>query len=143
MATKLPKPFKKYVDKYYVPSFGEFPLNPADRMALGIEIAPEFTEALEEYRARALYQGALDDKTKQLMAVSHLAARASAGTYWHAKAARKYGASWAELHKAVEIAALFNGFSAINEGAQALVRLWKEEQGVKEKKGAKGKGRPR
>ncbi len=138
---KMPKKFKKYVDKYYVPSFGEFPLFPNQRMSLGIEHAPDFTEALEEFRAKALYDGALDDKTRQLMALSHLAARASAGSYWHAKAARHYGASWAELHKAVEIAALFNGFSAINEGGQALVRLWREEQEAGGKKVKAPKGR--
>jgi alkylhydroperoxidase/carboxymuconolactone decarboxylase family protein YurZ len=141
MAAKLPKKFQKYVDKTYIASFGEFPLFPNQRMALGIEHAPAFTEALEEYRMKALYEGPLDDKTKQLMAVSHLAARASAGTYWHAKAARTYGASWGELHKAVEIAALFNGFSAINEGGQALVRLWREEQEAKGKKVRKTEGR--
>ncbi len=141
MAGKLPKALRKYVDKYYVPSFGEFPLFPNQRMTLGAELAPAFTEALEAFRAEALYEGALDDKTKQLMALSHLAARASAGTYWHAKAARKYGATWAELHKAVEIAALFNGFSAINEGGQALVRLWREEQEAKGKKVKAPKGR--
>jgi alkylhydroperoxidase/carboxymuconolactone decarboxylase family protein YurZ len=141
MADKLPRKFQKYVDKTYMASFGEFPLFPNQRMSLGIEHAPEFTESLEEFRAKALYEGALDDKTKQLMALSHLAARASAGTYWHAKAARKYGATWPELHKAVEIAALFNGFSAINEGGQALVRLWREEQEAKGKKVKKPKGR--
>ncbi len=141
MPDKMPKNFKKYVDKYYVPSFGEFPLFPNQRMTFGIDQAPEFTEALEEFRAKALYEGPLDDKTKQLMALSHLAAKASAGTYWHAKAARKHGATWPELHKAVEIAALFNGFSAINEGGQALVRLWREEQEAKGKKVRKPKGR--
>ncbi len=141
MADKLPKALRKLVDATYVEPFGEFPLFPNQRMALGVEHAPEFTESLEAFRATALFEGALDDKTRQLMAVSHLAARASAGTYWHAKAARKYGASWAELHKAVEIAVLFNGFSAINEGGQALVRLWREEQEAKGKKVRKPKGR--
>ena len=79
----------------------------------------------------------MDDKTKQLISVAFLAARASAGTYFHAKAARKFGASWGELHKAVELAAFYTGFSALNEGGQALVRLYKEEQEAKAAKGKK------
>ena len=134
MAETLPKDFQKIADKYYVSLFDHLPGNPAERLKLGIEIAPKYTKALEEHRAKVLFDGALDDKTKQLFCVAFLAARASAGTYFHAKAARKFGATWEELHKVVEIAAFFTGFSAINEGGQALVRLYKEEQGAKSKK---------
>ena len=135
---KLPKPFAKMAEDYYVSLFDHLPANPLARMKLGIEVNPEFTKALEEFRAAAVLDGALDDKTKQLISVAFLAARASAGTYFHAKAARKFGASWAELHKVVELAAFYTGFSAINEGGQALVRLYKEEQEAKAKRPAKG-----
>ena len=139
MADKLPKPFQKIVDDYYVSLFDHLPGNPGERLKLGIEVNPAFTKALEEFRAAAVFDGALDDKTKQLISVAFLAARASAGTYFHAKAARKFGASWGELHKVVELAAFYTGFSAINEGGQALVRLSKEEQEAKatKKKGKK------
>jgi len=142
---KLPKPFDKMAEDYYVSLFDHLPGNPKERMKLGIAVNPEFTQALEEFRAAAVLDGALDDKTKQLISVAFLAARASAGTYFHAKAARKFGASWAELHKVVELAAFYTGFSAINEGGQALVRLYKEEQAAKatrratRKKSARGK----
>jgi alkylhydroperoxidase/carboxymuconolactone decarboxylase family protein YurZ len=143
MADKLPKPFQKIADKYYISLFDHLPGNPAERMKLGIEINPEFTQALEEFRAAAVFDGALDDKTKQLISVAFLAARASAGTYFHAKAARKFGATWGELHKVVELAAFYTGFSAINEGGQALVRLYKEEQEAAKPKTRKKNGKKR
>ncbi len=124
---KIPAEIAKYIDPYYVESFGEFPPLPSQRMALGAEIAPEFTQVAEEFRAQALYSDVLDKKTSQLLAFCLLVSRASAGSYWHAKAARKYGATWQELHKVMEIAALMTGVGAMNEGGQALVRLWKEE----------------
>ena len=123
----LPPEIAKFVGPYYEASFGEFPAFPAQRMALGAEIAPEFTRLAEELRAGALYSDALENKTAQLITFALLASRASAGAYWHAKAARKYGASWDELHKTMEIACLMTGVPAMNEGGQALVRLWKEE----------------
>ncbi|NQU71769.1 MAG: carboxymuconolactone decarboxylase family protein [Rhodospirillales bacterium] len=124
---KIPDEIARYIDPYYVESFGEMPPLPAQRMALGAEIAPEFTQVAEEFRALALYSDVLDKKTSQLLAFCLLVSRASAGSYWHAKAARKYGATWQELHKVMEIAALMTGVGAMNEGGQALVRLWKEE----------------
>jgi alkylhydroperoxidase/carboxymuconolactone decarboxylase family protein YurZ len=127
----LPKEIARYVEPYYVASFGEFPTFPRERMALGAEISPQATETAEEFRRQALYSDVLDNKMAQLVAFALLVSRASAGAYWHAKAARKYGASWPELHKVMEIAALMNGVSAFNEGGQALVRLWKEEHGGK------------
>ncbi len=126
----LPDEIAKYVEPYYVASFGEFPGLPAKRMALGAEISPAYTEAAERLRAEALYSDVLDAKTSQLMAFGLLAARASNGAYWHAKAARHYGASWEELHKIMEIATLLTGVPAMNEGGQALVRLWNEEHGI-------------
>lgn len=127
----MPKEIAKYVDPYYVASFGEFPKFPRERMTLGAEVSPQFTLAAEELRKQALYSDVLDNKTAQLIALALLISRASAGSYWHAKAARKYGATWAELHKVMEIAVLMNGVSAMNEGGQALVKLWNEEHAGK------------
>lgn len=141
MSEKLPKPFQKMAEDYYVSLFDHLPTLPAERLKLGIAVAPEYTKALETYRAAAVLDGAMDDKTKQLISVAFLAARASAGTYFHAKAARKFGASWGELHKAVELAAFYTGFSALNEGGQALVRLYKEEQEAKASKPRKTNGK--
>jgi alkylhydroperoxidase/carboxymuconolactone decarboxylase family protein YurZ len=73
----MPNEIAKYVDPYYVASFGEFPKFPRERMALGAEVSPQFTLAAEELRKQALYSDVLDKKTSQLVALALLISRAS------------------------------------------------------------------
>lgn len=138
---KLQPSIEKFIKPYYEHLFDEMPEFPARRMALGAAISPAYTEKLEDLRAEATFHGPIEEKCVQLMAVSHLAARGSAGTYWHCKAARKFGATWEEIHQAIEISAFFNGFSAINEGGQALVKLYNEEQAMAAKTKPKARQR--
>ncbi len=102
---------------------------PRERMETGAVLDLEFNTAQEAARARALFSDVLDDKTSQLLALALLATDGGPGAYWHAKAARRYGASWAELYKVIEIATFFKGFNALMTGGRAVGRLWKEENG--------------
>ena len=123
----LPKAFKELLEPYYIDSFGEVPPVPLERMTSGAKIAPEYNLKQEEMRASALYSDVFDKKTSQLFALALLAGMGTPGCYWHAKAARKYGASWEELYKAVEIATFFKGFNALMDAGRAVGKVHNEE----------------
>ena len=123
----LPDEFKRYIEPYYIDPFGELPPVPRERMETGAQLAPDYNLMQEEMRARALFSDVFDRKTSQLFALCLLSGKGGPGPYWHARAARRYGASWEELYKAVEISAFFNGFDALMNGGRAVGQVWKEE----------------
>jgi 4-carboxymuconolactone decarboxylase len=125
---EIPEDIAAYIAPYYEASFGEFPSIPKARMGFGAEHRPEFTRAAEETRRIALYDGPLDNKTAQMVAFGYLLNAGLPPAIFHARAARKYGATWEELHQIVEIAfAITNGMSALNLGGEMLARLKAEE----------------
>lgn len=124
----LPAAFKELLEPYYIESFGEVPPVPLERMRTGAKIAPDYNLAQEKMRASALYSDVFDNKTSQLFALALLAGTGTPGSYWHAKAARRYGASWEELYKAVEIATFFKGFNALMDAGRAVGQLYEEEE---------------
>lgn len=124
----LPEAFKEFLEPYYIDSFGEVPPVPLERMRTGAKISPEYNLAQERLRADALYSDVFDKKTSQLFALAILAGMGTPGCYWHAKAARKYGASWEELYKAVEIATFFKGFNALMDAGRAVGKLYEEDR---------------
>lgn len=128
-ATDLKAEIEAYAEPYYVAPFGTMPPIPGERLETGAEIAPAYTLACEEARKSALFSDVFDDKTAQLFAVAIMAGTGSPGLIWHVRAARRYGATWEELYKAVEIAGFFKGFMATQEGGVAIGKLWKEESG--------------
>lgn len=123
----LPETFTKYLEPYYIDPFGSVPPVPLERMVSGARIAPEYNLKQEEMRASALFSDVFDKKTSQLFALAILAGMGTPGCYWHAKAARKYGASWEELYKAVEIATFFKGFNALMDAGRAVGKVDEEE----------------
>ena len=125
--TKLPPELEKFVEPYYVEPFGQMPPIPGERLRTGAHLAPEVTVAAEEARRQALFSDVFDNKTAQLFVVAIMAGSGSAGLPWHMRAARRYGATWDELYKVVEIAAFFKGFGALQEAGLVLGRLWQEE----------------
>ena len=126
--SKLPPALDAYVEPYYVDAFGTMPPIPGERLETGAVLAPALNLACEEARKNALFSDVFDNKTSQLMVVAIMAGSFSPGLNWHLRAARKYGATWEELYKTVEIASFFKGFGALQEGGVAVGRLWKEEQ---------------
>ena len=101
---------------------------PAERLSLSDNPGKDFTVRMEEARAAALFDEGIDKKTAQLLAFALLAGSGSPGSIWHARAARRYGASFEELYRTLEIAVFFKGVRALNDGGRALGELWKEEQ---------------
>jgi 4-carboxymuconolactone decarboxylase len=125
---KPPEDLAGYIGPYYEDSFGEFPKIPKARMEFGAVHSSEFTRAAEETRRIALYDGPLDKKTTQMIAFGYLLNAGLPPAIYHARAARKYGASWEELHQIVEIGfAITNDMSALNIGGEMLARLKAEE----------------
>lgn len=116
--------------KTYADLFGVVPPLPASRMELSGRVAPEFSLLAEKIRAHALApQGTFDVKTIQLFCFGMLVVEGHDAAYWHARAARRNGASWEELHKVVEMATVVtSGFGALNRGGALLARLRKEEE---------------
>ena len=131
---KIPEAFRRFIEPYYVDAFGSVPPVPAERLALSDNPGKDLNLRWEEARASALFGEGLDDKTSQLLAFALLTGSGSPGGIWHARAARRYGASFEELYRTLEIATFFKGFQALNDGGRALGLLWKEEQ----ERGAKG-----
>lgn len=113
----------------YAELFGVVPPLPAARMELSGKVAPEFSLLAEKIRAHALApQGMFDVKTVQLFCFGMLVVEGHDAAYWHARAARRNGASWEELHKVVEMATVVtSGFGALNRGGALLARLRKDE----------------
>lgn len=110
----------------YVETFGDVPPVPRERLAFSAFAAPEHTRLVEEVRARALYGGPLDEKTVQFVCFALLAHLPGPGAYWHALAAKRLGATFAELQQVVEIAYMMSGIGAVNFATPALAKLFPE-----------------
>lgn len=123
----LPQALRDFIDPYYIEPFGEMPPIPLARLLHGAVHDPSGTVKAEEARRDALFSDVFDKKTSQLFVVAIMAGTGSAGLPWHIRAARRYGATWEELNKVVEIAAFFRGFGALQDGSKAVGELWREE----------------
>lgn len=125
----LPPEIEAFVEPCYVDAFGTVPPIPNERLRTGAALDPALTLASEEARRSALFSDVFDNKTAQLLVVAIMAGTGSPGLKWHVLAARRYGATWQELYKTIEIAAFFKGFGALQEGGLEVGRLWREEEG--------------
>ncbi len=123
----LPEHLRPFRDGY-VELFGEMPEVPGDRFRQFGAVSPDFVEAFERLRAVGFTSDVFDVKTTQLIAFAHLLRAGHFAAYWHARAARRAGASWEELSKVVEIGVSTDGgMQVIREGGQILERLRSEE----------------
>lgn len=123
----LPPELAAFIDPYYREPFGTMPPIPLARLVHGARQDPAGTLRAEELRRDALFSDVFDKKTSQLFVVAIMAGTGSPGLPWHIRAARRYGATWEELNKVVEIAAFFRGFGALQDGSKAVGELWQEE----------------
>ena len=112
----------------YVELFGSLPALPAARFEFSNEVNPDFLRMAEELRAEAFYSDVIDLKTTQLILFGMLLAEHNQiGATAHAAAARRAGASWAELHKVVELASATGALYAANNGSAMLKGLRDKE----------------
>lgn len=122
---------KPTLDDYrasYVELFGEMPEVPGKRFDDLAEISSDFVDAFERLRAVGFYSDVFDIKTTQLLAFAHLLRAGHFAAYWHARAARRAGASWEELVKVVEIGVSTDGgMQVINDGISVIERLRQED----------------
>lgn len=125
----LPPALQEFIEPFYIEPFGEMPPIPLARLVHGAVHDVDGTVKAEESRRDAIFSDAFDKKTSQLFVVAIMCGTGSAGLPWHVRAARRYGASWEELNKVVEIAAFFRGFGALQDGSKVVGELWQEENG--------------
>lgn len=115
----------------YVESLGFVPERIKNRLALGMETAPEMTLAVEEARGKLLEPEALDHKTCQLMAFGMLLMNLSQAAENHAVAALRAGATPAELQAVAGIAFVFRGIPAVNLAGDAISGALKKLETLK------------
>lgn len=94
---------------------------------------PKMVELQERMRDHAMYPKSFDVKTAQLMLFGMLLMDLSDAAVLHGIAARRAGASWAEMQDVINLCFLFRGLSAANRGAELLANIAQREaqQGAK------------
>lgn len=82
---------------------------------------PGVTKGFHEVARSAISPGALDSKTKELIALAiGIAARCDGCLAYHSKAAAKYGASREEIMETIGVAVYMGGGPSMIYGAEAL-----------------------
>lgn len=82
---------------------------------------PGVAKGFQEIAKSAIQPGALDAKTKELIALSiGIAARCDGCLAYHAKAAAKYGATREEIMETIGVAVYMGGGPSMIYGAEAL-----------------------
>ncbi len=112
----------------YVDLYGAMPGPPEANHALEAELAPEYLGRLERLRESVFFDGPLDLKTVQLVCLALELTQPTEAAYWHARGARRQGASWEELHQVVALAGLLRGLGASHAGCAVLLRLRAERE---------------
>lgn len=91
------------------------------RMAETRKGIPAVAKGFAEVARAAIAPGALDSKTKELMALAiGITARCDGCLAYHAKAAKKYGATREEVMETIGVAVYMGGGPSMIYGAEAL-----------------------
>ncbi|WP_233835829.1 carboxymuconolactone decarboxylase family protein [Paraburkholderia sp. ZP32-5] len=98
------------------------------RFAVTGALDPTILDLQEKLRKHGMYPKSFDVKTAQLMLFGMLLMDSSDAAPLHAIAARRAGASWAELQDTVNLCFLFRGMSAANRGAEVLANIAHRER---------------
>jgi alkylhydroperoxidase/carboxymuconolactone decarboxylase family protein YurZ len=112
----------------YAELFGTLPPLPAARFEFSGDVNPKFPRLSERLRAHAFYSDVFDVKTTNLILFGMLLVEHNAAAQMHALAARRAGATWKELHKVVELAAVTKLLGPANQAGAMLKSLRDEER---------------
>jgi alkylhydroperoxidase/carboxymuconolactone decarboxylase family protein YurZ len=114
--------------KIYEDLIGFVPPRIEARLNVTGALDPKMVELQEQMREHAMYPRSFDVKTAQLMLFGMLMMDGSDAAVLHAMAARRAGATWAELQDVINLCFLFRGLSAANKGAELLANLAAREE---------------
>jgi 4-carboxymuconolactone decarboxylase len=95
---------------------------------------PAMLDLQEKIREHGMYPKCFDVKTAQLMLFGMLLMDGSDAAVLHGIAARRAGASWAEMQDTVNLCFLFRGLSGANRGAELLANIAEREDQEETKK---------
>ena len=114
-------------EKIYAELIGFVPPRIQNRIRLGLEVDPELLRQTEQIRQTAMYPSCFDVKTSQLILVGILLAHAAPAAEFHARAAKRAGATKEELHAVAGLAFLFRGLPAFNLAAEIINKIFDED----------------
>ena len=117
---------KEEYEKMYEELIGFVPPRIQNRIRLGLEVDPELLAQTEQIRRTAMYPKCFDVKTAQLMLVGILLAHVAPAAEFHARAAKRAGATKAELHAVAGLAFLFRGLPAFNLASEIINKIFDE-----------------
>ncbi|GGX35108.1 hypothetical protein GCM10007242_47630 [Pigmentiphaga litoralis] len=112
----------------YRDMIGFLPPRVEARLHLTGALDPTILDMQEKVRAHAIENSAFDPKQTQLMLFGMLVVELSDAAFMHGVAARKAGATWAELQSVVNLAYVFRGVSAANRGAEFIAKIIDRER---------------
>ena len=115
-------------EKIYTELIGFVPPRIQHRVRLGLEVDPELLDQVERIRTTAMYPECFDTKTAQLMLFAILISHVSPASEFHGRAAKRAGASKAEMHAVCGLAFLFRGLPAFNLGAEVINKIFDEDE---------------
>lgn len=98
-----------------------------ERVRLGLEVDPQLLDQVETLRRTAMYPRCFSVKTAQLILFGILLAQVLPAAEFHARAARRAGATREELHATAALAFLFRGLPAFNLGAEIINKVCQDE----------------
>ena len=107
----------------YEAMFGRMPPLPARRIAYLARTDPDALRHGEASRARAFEATVFDARTTQLLILAMLVSQGAGAARWHAIAARRAGATEAELRGVVELAGAVAALGPLNTGHAMLGAL--------------------
>ena len=97
------------------------------RFAVTGALDPKMVDLQEQMREHGMYPKSFDVKTAQLMLFGMLLMDLSDAAVLHGIAARRAGATWAEMQDVVNLCFLFRGLSAANRGAETIANIAQRE----------------
>ncbi len=114
-------------EKIYHELIGFVPPRIQNRIRAGLELDPEMLDMVENLRTKAMYPTSMDVKTAQMILFGILLALVSPASEFHARAAKRAGASKKELHDVAGLAFLFRGLPAFNLAAEIINKVYDED----------------